>query len=172
MAAGALLATPYAFAYDMAAIVIPAAFLAADQLSRGVLEGEKAIWMGLFGIPLAVLVALGIWWLIVQVPVFRGMRSLYIEPDRGSGAATVPARLLTAAVTADLDQTPGLQRGRARLVRHRGRPELELRAKISPHADIQAARRHIEDVVIPHAREALAPQPLPTRVTVELGRRR
>lgn len=120
----------------------------------------------------AVLVALGSWWLIVQLPVLRGMRSVYIEPDRGSGGATVPARLLAAAVTADLDQTPGMEHGRARLVRHRGRPELEVRAKLNPHADIPAARRHIEDVVIPHAREALAPQPLPARVTVELGRGR
>jgi hypothetical protein len=58
-AAAALLATPYAFAYDMAAIVIPSAFLAADQLHRGLLPGDKAIWIVLFGAPLAVLVTLG-----------------------------------------------------------------------------------------------------------------
>jgi arabinofuranan 3-O-arabinosyltransferase len=59
LSAAALLATPYAFAYDMAAIVIPAAFLATDQLSRGLLQGEKTIWIVLFGVPLAVLVTLG-----------------------------------------------------------------------------------------------------------------
>ncbi len=59
LSAAALLATPYAFAYDMAAIVIPAAFLATDQLRRGLLRGEKAIWIVLFGAPLAVLVTLG-----------------------------------------------------------------------------------------------------------------
>jgi hypothetical protein len=59
LSAAALLATPYAFAYDMAAIVIPAAFLATDQLSRGLLRGEKAMWIVLFGAPLAVLVTLG-----------------------------------------------------------------------------------------------------------------
>jgi hypothetical protein len=59
LSAAALLATPYAFAYDMAAIVIPAAFLAADQLSRGLLRGEKTMWIVLFGAPLAVLVTLG-----------------------------------------------------------------------------------------------------------------
>jgi hypothetical protein len=118
----------------------------------------------------AILVAIGTWWLIAQLRVTGGMRRLEIEPDRGSGGATVPARLVTAAVAADLDQTPGMERGRARLVRRHGRPELELRARISPQADIHAARRHIEDVVIPHAREALTPHPLPARVTVELGR--
>jgi hypothetical protein len=59
LSAAALLATPYAFAYDMAAIVIPAAFLAADQLSRGLLRGEKTMWILLFGAPLAVLATLG-----------------------------------------------------------------------------------------------------------------
>ena len=59
LSAAALLATPYAFAYDMAAIVIPAAFLASDQLRRGLLPGEKALWIILFGAPLAVLVTLG-----------------------------------------------------------------------------------------------------------------
>ncbi len=59
LSAAALIATPYAFAYDIAAIVIPAAFLANDQLSRGLLPGEKAIWIVLFGAPLAVLVTLG-----------------------------------------------------------------------------------------------------------------
>jgi hypothetical protein len=59
LAAAALLATPYAFAYDMAAIVIPAAFLADDQLRHGLLPGDKAVWIALFGMPLGVLVTLG-----------------------------------------------------------------------------------------------------------------
>ena len=59
LSAAALIATPYAFAYDMAAIVIPASFLATEQLRCGLLRGEKVIWMILFGAPLAVLVTLG-----------------------------------------------------------------------------------------------------------------
>jgi hypothetical protein len=59
LSAAALIATPYAYAYDMAAIVVPAAFLATDQLRRGLLRGDKTIWLILFGAPLAVLVTLG-----------------------------------------------------------------------------------------------------------------
>jgi arabinofuranan 3-O-arabinosyltransferase len=59
LSAAALLATPYAFAYDMAALVVPAAFLASDQLDRGMLPGEKPIWIALFGVPLAVLMTFG-----------------------------------------------------------------------------------------------------------------
>ena len=59
LAAAALLATPYAFAYDMAAIAVPAAFLVKDQMRHGFLRGEQAVLTGLFGASLAVLVAFG-----------------------------------------------------------------------------------------------------------------
>src|SRR5215831_1087215 len=45
LSAAALIATPYAFAYDMAAIAIPAALLAADQLRHGLLRGDQTIWI-------------------------------------------------------------------------------------------------------------------------------
>ena len=59
LAAAALIATPYAFAYDMAAIAVPAAFLARDQMRHGFLRGEQAILIGVFGLALALLVAFG-----------------------------------------------------------------------------------------------------------------
>jgi hypothetical protein len=70
LSAAALLATPYAFAYDMAAILIPAAFLASDQLRGGLLRGDKTLWIALFGVPLAALVTLGD---NVGGPTFGGM---------------------------------------------------------------------------------------------------
>ena len=42
LSAAALIATPYAFAYDMAAIAIPVAFLVKDQIGFGMLRGEQA----------------------------------------------------------------------------------------------------------------------------------
>jgi hypothetical protein len=59
LAAAALVSTPYAFAYDMAAIAVPVAFLASDQVRHGFLRGEQIILTGLFGASLAVLVAFG-----------------------------------------------------------------------------------------------------------------
>ena len=59
MSAASLLATPYAFAYDMAAIAIPVAFLARDQLRCGLLRGEQSIAIGLFAVTFAVLMAFG-----------------------------------------------------------------------------------------------------------------
>jgi arabinofuranan 3-O-arabinosyltransferase len=59
LSAGALIATPYAFAYDLAAIAIPVAFLARDQISCGFLRAEQAVAVALFGAALAVLIAFG-----------------------------------------------------------------------------------------------------------------
>lgn len=59
LAAAALAATPYAFAYDMAALAIPVAFLVRDQLDHGWLKGEPEVLLGLFGALLAALIVLG-----------------------------------------------------------------------------------------------------------------
>jgi hypothetical protein len=59
LSAAALTATPYAFMYDMAALMIPAAYLVRDQISRGWLEGEPAAMVGLFGAALAFLFIFG-----------------------------------------------------------------------------------------------------------------
>jgi arabinofuranan 3-O-arabinosyltransferase len=52
LSAAALLATPYAFGYDMAAIAIPVAFLARDQISCGLRKGEQSLLLVLFGVSL------------------------------------------------------------------------------------------------------------------------
>lgn len=60
VSAAALIATPYAFSYDMAALAIPVAFLARDQLRNGLLRREQATLLALFGIVLA---AFGAFWI-------------------------------------------------------------------------------------------------------------
>jgi arabinofuranan 3-O-arabinosyltransferase len=49
LSAASLIATPYAFGYDMAAIAIPVAFLARDQIRFGFLRGEQTLLLILFG---------------------------------------------------------------------------------------------------------------------------
>jgi len=56
LSTAALLASPYAFAYDMAAVAIPVAFLARDQMRCGLLRGEQITLLGLFCVILALLV--------------------------------------------------------------------------------------------------------------------
>jgi arabinofuranan 3-O-arabinosyltransferase len=59
LSAAALIATPYAFSYDMAALAVPVAFLAADQLRHGPLHGEQASLLALFGMVVAALFGFG-----------------------------------------------------------------------------------------------------------------
>ena len=47
-----------AFAYDMAVIAIPAAFLVSDQIRCGLLKGEQTVMVGLFAALIIGLVAL------------------------------------------------------------------------------------------------------------------
>ncbi len=57
LSAAVLFATPYAFSYDMAALAIPVAFLARDQLRSGFMRGEQTALLALFGSVLAGFVA-------------------------------------------------------------------------------------------------------------------
>jgi hypothetical protein len=59
LSAGALIATPYALAYDLAAIAIPIAFLASDQIRCGLLRGEQTTIIALFVASLAVIPTTG-----------------------------------------------------------------------------------------------------------------
>ncbi len=59
LSVAALISTPYAFAYDMAAIVVPAAFLAQDQISLGALKGEVKMICALFVAALVLLIIFG-----------------------------------------------------------------------------------------------------------------
>lgn len=59
LSAAALIATPYAFSYDMAALAIPVAFLADDQLRHGLLRGEQTTLLALFAAIVAALFGFG-----------------------------------------------------------------------------------------------------------------
>jgi arabinofuranan 3-O-arabinosyltransferase len=54
LAAASLIATPYAFAYEMAAVAVPLGFLAKDQIDCGLLPGEQTVIILLFLASLAV----------------------------------------------------------------------------------------------------------------------
>ena len=59
LSAATLIATPYAFDYDLAAVAIPVAFLARDQIDRGLLRGEQTVMIALFIGSLSILPSAG-----------------------------------------------------------------------------------------------------------------
>jgi hypothetical protein len=103
LSAAALIATPYAFAADLAAIVIPAAFLASDQIRCGLLRGEQAIMIVLFGASFVILVTYGsmplgpvvmitLLCVILRRTVCRDWPSGAVRDLRNLGLRRVPAR--------------------------------------------------------------------------------
>jgi hypothetical protein len=59
LSAATLIATPYAYDYDLVAIAIPVAFLARDQIDCGMLRGEQTIMLALFIGSLSILPSAG-----------------------------------------------------------------------------------------------------------------
>jgi hypothetical protein len=89
LAATALVATPYAFAYDMAAIAVPLAFLARDQIDHGLLRGEQTVMIALFLASLAVFPTSGsipIGVAIVTVLICLILRRAMSGPPAAGGA--------------------------------------------------------------------------------------
>ena len=56
LAVAALIATPYAYIYDLAVVAVPVAFLAQDQLRYGLLRGEQTALLALFAMALAAMI--------------------------------------------------------------------------------------------------------------------
>jgi hypothetical protein len=63
LSVASLIAVPYGWVYDLAAVVIPVAFLARDQIDCGLLKGEQTTMLVLFAASLVILTGL------VQVPL-------------------------------------------------------------------------------------------------------
>jgi alpha-1,2-mannosyltransferase len=59
ISAGALIASPYAMGYDLAAIGIPMVFFACEQLRTGWLKGEQTIFIALFAASLSIIPTAG-----------------------------------------------------------------------------------------------------------------
>jgi arabinofuranan 3-O-arabinosyltransferase len=101
LSAAALVATPYAFGYDLAAIAIPVAFLASDQLRFGLLRGEQTALLTLFAVSLSIIPAAGrspvgalallaLYFLIIRRALHSsGERQQRISSSRASGQLSV-----------------------------------------------------------------------------------
>jgi hypothetical protein len=92
LAAATLIATPYSLAYDMAAIAIPVAFLAKDQIECGPLRGEQAALLVLFAVSFSVLLTAGR--MPVGLAVVLALLALIVRRARH---ASPPASLMPAA---------------------------------------------------------------------------
>lgn len=141
--------------------------ITADSL-RMLTSNDTRAWAVIIAVGV-VSVLLGLAWLLLQPRVERLTR-LDLEADHGRGRVRLSARALTDAVATEVEQVHGVERAAARLIRRHGIPELRMAIRLTQRADLGEARRHVEDVALPHAREVIAPDPLPSRVRLDLAR--
>lgn len=141
----------------------------ANPAARQTLTGlDTWIWIVVAAAAL-VLVVGGLYWLRLQLKVDR-ISSVRLDPDHRTGHVDLAARALTSAVEADAEAGPGVQNAHAQLISRRGRTQLRLTVRLNPHVDLHDARQHLETVVIDRARHALQPDPLPTRLRLDIAR--
>lgn len=104
-------------------------------------------------------------WLIVQLRVERSP-DLQLEADRTHGATTIDTGSLIDSFEDDLAGYPGVARVRGRLTGTIASLQLHLTVDLNEGADPARARRAIIDNALPHLRQALEVDNLPTRITL------
>jgi Glycosyltransferase family 87 len=96
LSVGVLVATPYALAYDMAALAVTVAFLARDQIEHGLQRGEQTILLALFALSFAVVPTVGrapigfVMTITLSALILR--RAAGSAPARQRGSSLRPAR--------------------------------------------------------------------------------
>jgi hypothetical protein len=99
LSAATLIATPYAWHYDLSVIAIPVAFLARDQMPCGLLRGEKTIMLVLFGAAFALLICGGALPLgpVIMITLVAVILRRVVHDGGAPGPAVAASRLLEAS---------------------------------------------------------------------------
>lgn len=140
------------------------------QVQRMLAMRDTWVWGITAGVSV-VLVAVGLLWLLYQVST-DSIGRLELEPDRGSGRVRMHSDALGEAVSREARQAHGVEAAAARIVNTRSTPELHLELRLNPRASFGETRNHVENVALPHAREVVDPDPLPSLIRFQLARGR
>ena len=92
-----------------------------------------------------------------------------LEPDPRKGATTLRPSAVTTAVCEEIESYRGVRGARARLLHDERHPDLVLDVDLDARADVAATRARIESEAVPHTRQALRLDDLPTRLTLRPG---
>ena len=117
----------------------------------------------------AVIAVLALWWLAAQTST-KTVRQLPLEPDHTSGTTTLRADAATGAMTDELQSNPVIRSADAALRGSRRQPGLRLAVTAENRADPGALRTSIETEAIPHLRQALEMETIPTVLRLRFSR--
>ena len=108
-----------------------------------------------------VIAALALWWMVAQSRA-RAVRRMPVEPDRLHGTTTLHADAATGALTGELESLPGIRASDALLHGSATAPGLRLGVTTENRADPGLVRAGIETEALPHLRDALELEKIPT----------
>lgn len=117
-----------------------------------------------------VLALLALRWLAIQLRSNR-IGEIELVRDRRTGNTTVASRALCDALAGEIEDYPGVEAANALLIGSPQHPSLLVRVRLDGRAEISDVRRRIETDGVPHLRQALDNQELPTRVELTLPAR-
>lgn len=150
--------------YDQAAQDEPVINSTAD----GWLQEHSWIWWAIAGA--GVLIALVcLWWLLAQAASNR-VSNLRVEDRTEGGRTSVDASALTDALEGEIESYRGVERAKAHLSGSASAPRLSLNVSLDGRVDVAEVHQRITTDALPHARQALSADSLPTRLELSLPR--
>ncbi|TDD61646.1 alkaline shock response membrane anchor protein AmaP [Actinomadura rubrisoli] len=114
-----------------------------------------------------VLALLGLAWLLAQGRSSK-LQRLTLEPDPASGMTQLSGKAVTNALESEIEEYPGVQSARARLLGSSKRPKLRLSVTYSRRADLADLRHRIGDEALQRLCTALERESVPTVVRLRL----
>ncbi|MEW2549344.1 alkaline shock response membrane anchor protein AmaP [Streptomyces sp. NPDC047002] len=133
-------------------------------------RGEGWFWPVVIA-ALAVLLLLGLWWLLAQ---FRRARLAEVLVDSGDGeGARVCGRALEDVLERETEADEGVSRAQALLTgRRRRAPAARMKVLLEPYAAPDATLARVTDEALAHARESAGLDSLPAEVRLRAARHR
>jgi hypothetical protein len=98
------------------------------------------------------------------------VRRIPLEPDRLHGTTTLPADAATGAMTDELESQPSITAADAHLHGPATTPALRLGVTAENRADPAQVRAGIETQALPHLRDALQLDKIPTVLRLQFSR--
>ncbi len=131
------------------------------------------VWVVLLTVVAGLVVGLlGLAWLVAQVPRKHEAKPYRLHDDVRTGLTRVAPGVLTAAVEAQAERLPGVQRASAVLRGSVGAPELTLRVSVDDRADVQQVLGQLHRQIAGDLATALDAPLHRLGVEVEVGRSR
>jgi len=138
-----------------------------DSVRDFVSSNDDWFWPAAAALSLVV-AYLGFRWLLAQVHTPHPSR-LRVTSDPDLGTTDLSAPGAAAALAADVEEYPGVQSARARLLSEGPSPEVDLTVELADDADMADVRRRIDEHALPRFAGALEVATLRPRVHLRLA---